>query len=191
MSPFGAAFAVIFLAELADKSRIAGLLLVSVYRRPLPVFLGMTAGYALLQGLSVWLGSLLPGVLPGAWVRGAAGALFLAFGAACFLLGEEREEEARDWLRRMEAWGPFWVSCAVTAASEAADRTQLATVALTAESGAPRAVFAGAMSALTLLNAATVWLGERIARRVSAKALRRLAGAFFLAFGAAMLAAAF
>jgi len=84
-----AAFGLIFLAELGDKTQLA-VLAMAADRSPLSVLLG--AGLALLvsTSIAVALGALAKGYLPeGAlrWVRYAAGALFIGFGAWTILRG--------------------------------------------------------------------------------------------------------
>lgn len=84
-----AAFGLIFLAELGDKTQLA-VLAMAADRKPLSVFLG--AGLALLvsTSIAVALGALAKGFLPGGalrWVRYAAGALFIGFGVWTILRG--------------------------------------------------------------------------------------------------------
>lgn len=110
MIAFWTAFSLILVTEIADKSRVAGLLLVTTYRAPWPIFFGMTLGYALLEGLAVFLGGMIPAWVPREWISRAAGALFITIGAAAFFLGEEAAERAKSWLGKVETWGPFLVS---------------------------------------------------------------------------------
>lgn len=188
MTAFWTAFSLILVTEIADKSRVAGLLLVTTYRAPWPIFFGMTLGYALLEGIAVFLGGMIPVWVPQEWISKVVGALFIAIGAAAFFLGEETERRARGWLGKIEAWGPFLVSFIAISISEIADRTQIAAAALSASTGKPWSVYAGAMGALTLLNGLTVWVGDRVAGRFSPRIVHRFAGACFVLFGLALLA---
>jgi len=77
-------FAVIFLAELGDKTQLAVVALASQTKSPIGVFIG--AGFALLAsaGLAVLLGCNLPRLVPDSATRivhYAAGALFILVGA--------------------------------------------------------------------------------------------------------------
>ena len=77
-------FAVIFLAELGDKTQLAVVALASQSKSPIGVFIG--AGCALLAsaGLAVLLGCNLPRLVPDSATRiihYAAGALFILVGA--------------------------------------------------------------------------------------------------------------
>lgn len=190
MSLFWTAFGLIFISELADKSRIAALLLVAAFRRPWPVFAGMTAGYALLEGLSVTVGWAAAPFLPQRALSLLVGAAFVLMGAAAFLVSEENHEKAVAWLERRKSGNAFWVAFGVTSIAEIADRTQITAAALSAETLRPLIVYAGAMTALTLLNAVTVRLGADLIRRVPLKTLRWAGGILFIAAGIGWLAGA-
>lgn len=168
-----------------------GLLLAGAYRSRWPVFWGMTLAYALLEGAAVLAGEWVGGAAPKRLVIMGAGLLFVGFGAAALRFAEEAEEEARGWLERVRAWGPFAVSLAATSAAEFGDRTQLACAALAAESGRPWTVWAASVSALAFLNLLTVFLGDWIAARLDMAKLQRAGGVVFLAAGAALLVQGF
>jgi Ca2+/H+ antiporter, TMEM165/GDT1 family len=187
MPIFFSTFILIFLTELADKSRLAGLFLVSLYRAPWPIFWGMTIGYAVLEALAVTVGGAVPHFVAGRWISLGAGILFLISGSAVFLFGEKAEEKANQWMGKFKKWGPFLLSFVAIATTEMGDRTQVATLALSAESGQPWAVFSGGMTAFIILNGLTVWLGERVARRMSKKLINKIGGILFLLFGVIFL----
>lgn len=187
MSIFWSTFTLIFVAEIADKSRVVGLLLATTYRAPWRVFWGMTLGYALLEGIAVAVGGALPGLIPTKWLEPGAGLLFIVLGVAALALGEEAEEHGRRWLAKVERWGPFVVSFLAIAVSEVADRTQIAATALAAKTGQPIIIYAGSMSALIVLNAVTVVIGDRVSKAIGIRIVHRLAGVCFVLFGVLML----
>ena len=180
-------FLLIFVAELADKSRMVGLILASTYRRPWPVFWGMTLAYAVLDGGAVLAGGWLHASLAPRLVYLGTGALFVGLGAAVFVWAEEAEEGARRWLDKAGKWGPFAVSFAAVAVAEMGDRTQLAVAALSAESGRALTVFAAALSALAFLNALTVALGGWLSERLDMAKVHKAGGALFIVLGLALL----
>lgn len=188
MNPFWSAFGLILVTEIADKSRIAGLLLATTFRAPWKIFFGMTLGYALLEGIAVAVGGAAPSFISAQWLTRGAGALFIALGIAAIAFSDEVEEHAKKWIGKVESWGPFLVSFAAIAVSEIADRTQITAAALSAQSGRPWPVYAGAMASLTLLNALTVWVGDKIAARFNSRTVHRVAGICFILFGVLILA---
>lgn len=180
-------FALIFVNELADKSRVVGLLLAGTYRSPWPVFWGMTLAYAVLEAVAVLAGGWLHGSLTPRLVYLGAGLLFIGLGGAAFLLADEAEDGARGWLERVKGWGPFAVSFVGTAAAEMGDRTQLAAAGLSAESGRPWVVYVGAVSALALLNLLTVAMGDWLSARLDMALVHKAGGALFVLLGAVIV----
>ncbi|MBC7098609.1 TMEM165/GDT1 family protein [Candidatus Bipolaricaulota bacterium] len=84
-----AAFGLIFLAELGDKTQLA-ILAMAADRSPISVFLGASLALLASTAIAVALGALAKGFLPeGAlrWLRYGAGALFIGFGLWTILRG--------------------------------------------------------------------------------------------------------
>lgn len=71
--------------------------------------------------------------------------------------------------------------------AELGDKTQLAAIALSAESESPVAVFVGAVLALGLVTLIGVTIGGTVTRVIPARYIRMAAGALFIALGAFML----
>ena len=84
-------FALIFVAELPDKTMIATLIMGS-RSRPLLVWIGATAAFTFHAALAVLAGGLLA-LLPHAWVEGVTALLFAGGAAYLLLVSEEEEEE--------------------------------------------------------------------------------------------------
>ncbi|MBI5629889.1 MAG: TMEM165/GDT1 family protein [Elusimicrobia bacterium] len=189
MSVFWSAFGLILIAEIADKSRVAGLFLATSFRAPWSVFLGMSLAYALLEAVAVAAGGAMPFFVAPDRLRHGAGTLFILLGAAGILFGEKAEGHARNQLNKFRRWGPFAVSFMAVSLAEIADRTQIAAATLTAETGKPAPVYLGALAALVLLNALTVWAGASIASRISPRLIRIFSGTCFILAGVWMLAA--
>jgi putative Ca2+/H+ antiporter (TMEM165/GDT1 family) len=71
--------------------------------------------------------------------------------------------------------------------AELGDKTQLAAIAMAAESQTPLAVFVGAVSALALVTLLGVAIGGTLTRVIPAQYIRMGAGALFIVVGALML----
>lgn len=71
--------------------------------------------------------------------------------------------------------------------AELGDKTQLAAIAMTAESKSPLPVFTGAVLALTLVTLIGVAVGGTLTRVIPAEYIRMGAGALFIVVGAFML----
>lgn len=83
-------FGVVFLAELPDKTALAGLMLGTRYRASY-VFVGVAAAFAVHVALAIAAGSVLT-LIPHRLLQAIVGALFLA-GAAMLLFKKDEEEE--------------------------------------------------------------------------------------------------
>jgi putative Ca2+/H+ antiporter (TMEM165/GDT1 family) len=184
------AFAVVFPAELPDKTMVATLVLTTRYRRPLAVWCGAVAAFAVQVTLAVLAGSLLAR-LPARLLDVVAGVLF-ATGAV--LLWREDDELADADPDVVEARSPIRVALAagsVILVAEMGDLTQLATAGVAARTGDPLPVAVGAWLALACVAAIAVTAGRallahlpiRIVRRVAATVFALLAIASFAGLG--------
>ena len=81
-----------------------------------------------------------------------------------------------DWKTLGTTFGAIFIA-------ELGDKTQLATLSLSAEARAKWAVFIGSALALVATSAIAVIAGTAITRVVPAVWLRRIAGAVFIALG--------
>lgn len=81
-----------------------------------------------------------------------------------------------DWKLALSTFATLFLA-------EMGDKTQLATITLTASSGRPLTVFAAAAAALVAVTAIGVVLGEAVTRWVSPSMLRRGAALLFIAIG--------
>lgn len=93
MDAFLLAFAVVFLAELGDKTQLVALSLATRYRT-ITVLAGITVAYAITNGISVIVGGLLGAALPTTAI--AIGGAIAFFGFAIWTLrGDDDEDDTR------------------------------------------------------------------------------------------------
>ncbi|NDC34426.1 MAG: TMEM165/GDT1 family protein [Synechococcaceae bacterium WB9_2_112] len=82
------------------------------------------------------------------------------------------------------SWGAVFVTTATTVfLAELGDKTQLAALLLSAQSGQPLVVFAGASLALICSSLVGVVLGRWLARLLAPELLERLAGILMVVLG--------
>lgn len=84
----GSTFALVFLAELGDKTQLATLSLAASGKSRLLVFLGAASALVATSAIAVAVGDGLARLVPEAWIRRLAGVGFLVMGVL-FLLGRE------------------------------------------------------------------------------------------------------
>jgi Ca2+/H+ antiporter, TMEM165/GDT1 family len=171
------AFAVIFPAELPDKSLFASLVLGTRFR-PLPVFCGVAAAFAVHVVIAVAVGGVFA-LLPRRLVLFVVAALF-AGGSFLLLTGREDDQQAVATARDAADQHPLRVALAsfgVVFLGEWGDITQITTANLAARYGDPLSVGIGALLALWSVAALALTLGRGLLRRVPTRLVRRLTGA--------------
>ncbi|MEV8436424.1 TMEM165/GDT1 family protein [Actinosynnema sp. NPDC051121] len=178
------AFAIVFLAELPDKTMVATLVLTTRYR-PWPVFAGVTAAFAIQCVVAATFGGVLT-LLPD---RVVAGVVAVLFGVGAFLLlkeGFSTDGEDADASSAGPGQATFWraalTSFGVLFAAEWGDASQLATAALSARYASPVFVGLGAFLALTTVAAIAVLVGRKLATRIPTHLIQRVSGFVFAAF---------
>lgn len=171
-------FTLLFLAEMGDKTQLMAMTLAHRYRA-LPVILGTFAAFLCLNLLAVLLGEGVARLVPRALVLLAAGLLFLVFAYRSWGDSDDDDDGAHGELHR---WA--WVSSfALIFVAELGDKTQLAMIALAAQSGAIWSVFLGGTLALWAVSLLGILLGSTLLRRVPRRWVHRFAAGLFALFG--------
>jgi putative Ca2+/H+ antiporter (TMEM165/GDT1 family) len=176
---FLATFAVIFLAELPDKTVVATLVLTSTYRRPFYVWVGAAAGFLIQVVIAVLAGGLLAR-LPEVPVKLAVATIFAIGG---IVLWRQRNKPAESGeLHLSSTHSPLRVaSVAFTTlvVAEVGDITQLTIASLAASSGQPVPVFLGGLLALWTVAALATAGGMALLKRVPIALVRAGAAVVF------------
>ena len=170
-------FAIVFPAELPDKTALASLVLGSRYR-PIFVFAGVAAAFAVHAALAVAAGSLL-GLLPHRPLQVVVALLF-ALGAVLLLRGRHEEEEHLDVKGRAGFWRVAATSFAVILAAEFGDLTQIVTANLAAKFHDPLAVGLGATLGLWGVAALAIVGGRGLLKVIPITLITRLAAMVML-----------
>ncbi|MFD1659967.1 TMEM165/GDT1 family protein [Streptomyces caeni] len=166
------AFGVVFLAELPDKTALAGLVLGTRYRASY-VFAGVAAAFLLHVTLAVAAGSVLT-LLPQRIVHALTGVLFLGGAAVLLLKKGEGEEE----IRRPENQSFWKVSAAgfmLILVAEFGDLTQIMTANLAARYDSPLSVGLGAVLALWAVAGLGIVGGRALMKRVPLRLITKVA----------------
>ena len=82
---FLATFALLFVAELGDKTQLAVISMTAQHRKPLPIFIGAVLALGLVTALGVVFGEGLTRLVPAALLRRMAAFLFVAIGVLIWL----------------------------------------------------------------------------------------------------------
>lgn len=184
MEAFFVAFAVVFVAELGDKTQLVALSLATRYRL-VTVLVGITVAYAITNGISVIVGGLFGAALPTTAIALIGGALFLGFAVWTFR-GSDDDEDATSIAGR-SAFISIVIAMVI---AELGDKTMLATATLAARE-APVATWFGATLGITASGALAVIVGRTLGTRLPRRATRIAASVLFAVFGLLLLADAF
>jgi putative Ca2+/H+ antiporter (TMEM165/GDT1 family) len=165
------------IAEIGDKTQLLALVLAARYRRALPVIAGILVATVLNHAAAAWVGAWVAGWLDPAWLRWIVVACFL--GVAVWALIPDKLDE--DGTPAPPRFGPFLATTIAFFLVEIGDKTQIATVVLSARYEPLWQVVAGTTLGMLLANVPVVLLGARFATRLPLKAARWAAAALFAA----------
>lgn len=182
MEAFLISTGIVGLAEIGDKTQLLAFLLAAKFRKPLPIvlaiFVATVANHALAAAVGAWITSMLgPDVLR--WVLGVS---FLAM-AAWTLIPDKLDEEDT----KLAKYGVFLTTLIAFFMAEMGDKTQVATVALAARYHDIYSVVLGTTFGMMLANVPAVYLGDKIANRVSLRLVHGIAALVFAVLGVATL----
>lgn len=207
MGALASAFALVFLAELGDKSMLF-VLAIATRVRAAVLFPVIAVSAALLMAVAVVAGGVAGDVLPRRPVEIGAALVFVAVGVwtlrDSFAEGatevpDDGEEQSRRGVsallarvRRFDAAGaPLPLGAALAGAffiAEFGDKTQLAAISLASVDPREGAlVWAGATAGMTAADAIAMVAGARLARLLPPLLVERVAGILFVFAGLTLL----
>ncbi|MFH9858015.1 TMEM165/GDT1 family protein [Streptomyces sp. NPDC017202] len=173
-------FGVVFLAELPDKTALAGLVLGTRYRASY-VFAGVAAAFVLHVTLAVAAGSVLT-LLPQQILHVLTGVLFLG-GAAVLLRNKHEDDEEIRKPENQSFWKVSGAGFMLILVAEFGDLTQIMTANLAARYDDPLSVGLGAVLALWSVAGLGIVGGKALMKRVPLKLITRIAAALMLGLG--------
>lgn len=176
--------AVVAVAEIGDKTQLLALVLAARFRKPMPIILGILAATLANHGLAAWVGVLVADWAGPQLLRWGLGLSFLAM-AGWMLIPDRFDNEEAPWAAR---FGPFVATLIAFFLVEIGDKTQIATIALSARFDALVTVTAGTTLGMMIANVPAVLLGDVAATKLPLKFINGLAAALFAILGVLVLA---
>jgi putative Ca2+/H+ antiporter (TMEM165/GDT1 family) len=176
LQPFITTLLVIGMAELGDKTQL--LTLSFATRFPLwEVLAGISCASALLMGMAVFFGGIIHYYIPDLYIQIFSGIFFLFIGILT-IISKEKEEEAK-----LKSHNPFWIVFVSFLIAELGDKTQLATIAFSAEYGNPLQVWLGATLAMFGVNGLGILIGRWAKDFISKLWMKWLGAIIFILIG--------
>lgn len=183
MEAFWISLAVIFVAELGDKSQLMAMTFALRYR-PWLVIAGITLATTVVHLVSVGIGGVLGEALPTTAIAIAAAIAFFGF-AIWTLRGDELSEDESAKAARVTGS----VLLAVTTAfflSELGDKTMLATITLATQHGWV-GTWIGSTVGMVAADALAILVGALLGKSLPERFVRYGAAALFAIFGVLLL----
>ncbi|MFI1399333.1 TMEM165/GDT1 family protein [Streptomyces sp. NPDC020681] len=171
-------FGVVFLAELPDKTALAGLMLGTRYRASY-VFAGVAAAFAVHVALAIAAGSVLT-LLPHRLVQAVVAALFLAGALVLLFKKDDGEEENVKAPADQSFWKVSGAGFMLILVAEFGDLTQIMTANLAARYDSSVSVGIGAVLALWTVAAIGIVGGRTLMKYVPLRLITKVAAGLML-----------
>jgi putative Ca2+/H+ antiporter (TMEM165/GDT1 family) len=172
-------FAVIFVAELGDKSQLMALTFATRFK-PWPVLIAITVATALVHLASVGIGYGLGTALQTDWIALVAGIAFLVFGAWT-VRGDKLTDGEKSKAEMATGSAIIAVGTAFFLA-ELGDKTMLATITLATQHGW-LGTWVGSTLGMVAADALAILLGRLIGKHLPQRSIRYGAATLFAIFG--------
>jgi putative Ca2+/H+ antiporter (TMEM165/GDT1 family) len=175
----GVSFAVIFVAELGDKSQLMAMTFATRFKT-VPVLIGITLATALVHLVSVGIGYGLGAAIPTGWISLVAGIAFLGFGAWT-LRGDKLTDDEKGKAERSTG-SAIWAVGGAFFLAELGDKTMLATITLATQHGW-FGVWVGSTVGMVAADALAIVVGRYLGKHLPEKVIKYGAAALFAIFG--------
>ncbi|WP_022978874.1 TMEM165/GDT1 family protein [Ideonella sp. B508-1] len=179
MEAFLISTGVVALGEMGDKTQLLAFLLAAKFKRPLPIILGIFTSTILNHTAAGALGTWIAAQLGPSLLRWVIGIGFIAM-AGWMLIPDKADDDATEGHQR---FGVFGTTVLAFFLAEMGDKTQIATVALAARYDQLVPVVAGTTLGMMLADVPAVFLGDKLARKLSMPLVHGIAALIFAVLG--------
>lgn len=176
MAGLAAAFLVVFLAEMGDKTQFIVMAFAAKYDFK-SVLGGMTLGILVVHSLAVLVGSVIGDFIPTDIMAVIASLLFIGFGVWT-LKGGDDEEEAHD-----SRFGPLLTVALTFIIGEMGDKTQFAAMTMATQYDNWFLVLVGAVLGMIAADLLGIIAGTFLHRRLPARKMQYFSAGIFIIFG--------
>ena len=184
MNAFLIATAVIFVAELGDKSQLMALTFATRFKT-VPVLIGITLATAIVHAVSVVVGAAVGATIPTKPIAIIAGIAFIIFGLWT-LRGDELTEEDKARADSVSAKHAIIAVGTVFFLAELGDKTMLATITLATKEGL-FGTWLGSTVGMVAADALAIVVGRQLGARLPERAIKIGAAIAFFVFAAILL----
>ena len=177
MEAFWLAMAMIFIAELGDKTQLVALCMAARYKAAV-VLAGVFVATLVVHIVSVALGGGLGKILPEAWIKLVAGIAFIGFGLWTLRGDTLGDDECPTGKGR----SPFFIVTTTFFLAELGDKTMLSTVALATDHPIIP-VWIGSSLGMVFSDGLAIIVGQILGAKLPERAVKTGAAIIFFGFG--------
>lgn len=174
---------VIALAEIGDKTQLLAFLLATRFKKPLPIIIGITLATLINHGMAGAVGGWITANVDREILRWILGASFIAM-AVWTLIPDKIDDEETKLATKLGVFGATFVTFFL---AEMGDKTQIATIAMSAHYADVLMVVAGTTLGMLIADVPAVFAGDKLAQKIPMKWVHRVAAASFAILGLATL----
>lgn len=184
MTAFFLATALVALAEMGDKTQLLAFLLAARFRKPIPIILGILVATLLNHAAAGAVGVYISQMIGQETMRWLLGIGFLLM-AVWLLIPDQLDDNTET---KESRFGVFGTTVIAFFLAEMGDKTQIATVALSAKYIEDFVwVIAGTTVGMMLANVPAVYLGNHFAQKLPIRWIHAIAASIFAAIGVFIL----
>lgn len=155
MEAFLISTGLVALAEMGDKTQLLALLLAAKFRKPIPIILAILMATLVNHALAAAIGQWLTALVPAQVLHWILALSFIAMGVMWMLIPDKFDDESGS-VNRWQKYGVFATTFILFFLAEMGDKTQIATVALSARFDDFLLVVLGTTAGMMLANAPAV-----------------------------------
>jgi putative Ca2+/H+ antiporter (TMEM165/GDT1 family) len=170
------AFAMVFVAEVGDKTQLMLMTLAAKYTM-MQMVLGILLGVTINHGAAVCLGCFLSGMIDQGLLQIFAGMVFVIFGIITIVFDEENNSSSNF------RFGPVLTTALTFLLGEIGDKTQLTAMTLAMEASHPALVLAGSVSGMLAIGVLGIFIGSSLTRNIPSYIIKTISGLVFILFG--------
>lgn len=183
MEALFSSFTAVAVAEIGDKTQLLSLFLAARFRSRSAIIAGILLATLLNHAASAWLGVWVAQFIPQGWHAWLLGGSFIA--VALWLLIPDKDDSDENGVLK---YGAFVASCVLFFLAEIGDKTQIATVILSATyPDATWLVIWGTTLGMLAANVPVVYAGSWLMQRIPLDWARRAACVVFILLGVATI----
>ena len=178
------ATALVALAEMGDKTQLLAFLLAARFRQPVPIVFGIFVATIINHAFAGAVGMYLNNLIGQDNMRWILGVGFLVM-AIWLLIPDKLDEQENTHQSR---FGVFGTTVIAFFLAEMGDKTQIATIALSAKYSADFVwVIIGTTLGMMLANVPAVYLGNHFAQKLPIRLIHGIAASIFAVIGILIL----